>query len=260
MPNYVRLEKDAAPGVAAVLLERPPMNALNSQVTEEILEVAKQLENSEDVRAFVLWGGQKIFAAGADIKEFLDFSNEDAKRTSQRMNEAFARLADLPQISVAAVNGYALGGGCELAMCADFRVAGEDAVFGQPEILLGIIPGAGGTQRLPRLVGVSRAKEIVFSGRQIKAKEALTIGLADQVTAPEDAYRTALEMARRFAVGPAALRAAKRSINQGIELPLASALDVESEEFAAAFSTADARVGITSFLERGPGKATFTGA
>lgn len=259
MPNYIRLEKDTAAGVASVLLERPPMNALNSHVTEEIIEVAEELETSGDVRAFVLWGGQKIFAAGADIKEFLNWSKDDAKKTSQRMNEAFARLANLPQIGVAAVNGYALGGGCELAMCTDFRVAGEDAVFGQPEILLGVIPGAGGTQRLPRLVGVSRAKEIIFSGRQIKADEALAIGLADQVAAPEDAYPRALEMARRFAAGPAALRAAKRSINLGIQLPLASALNVETEEFAAAFSTDDARTGITSFLKNGPGKATFTG-
>ena len=235
------------------------MNALGSQVVEEIDTVVRELESSESIRAIVLWGGPKIFAAGADIKEFLEFSANDARALSQRMNAVFSRLANLPQISIAAVNGYALGGGCELAMSTDFRVAGADAVFGQPEILLGIIPGAGGTQRLPRLVGTGRAKQMIFEGQQIKAAEAHSIGLADLVAPSENAYRVAQEWAARLAGGPAALRNAKRAVNRGIELPLAEALALESEEFADAFSTSDARTGIRSFFESGAGKAEFSG-
>ena len=235
------------------------MNALGSQVVEEIDAVVRELKSSESIRAIVLWGGPKIFAAGADIKEFLEFSADDARALSQRMNAVFSRLANLPQISIAAVNGYALGGGCELAMGTDFRVAGEDAVFGQPEILLGIIPGAGGTQRLPRLVGTGRAKQMIFEGQQIKAAEAHSIGLADLVAPSENAYRVAQEWAARLASGPAALRNAKRAVNRGIELPLAEALALESEEFADAFSTSDARTGIHSFFKSGAGKAEFSG-
>ena len=172
---------------------------------------------------------------------------------------ALRRLECIPQILMAAVNGYALGGGCELAMAADFRVAADDAVFGQPEILLGIIPGAGGTQRLPRLVGLSCAKEIIYSGRRVNAEEALAIGLADAVHPAAEAYDRAAEMAERFAAGPAALRHAKAAMNGGFDLPLDEALGLETQEFVAAFATEDARIGVESFIEHGPGKAAFVG-
>ncbi len=259
MSEFVRVEEGSAAGVATVFLERPPMNALSSRLVEDLAEATRRLQEMEGIRAIVIWGGPKIFAAGADIKEFLNRSETEAKKISQRMSEVFANISGLPQISIAAVNGYALGGGCELALSADFRVAGDDAVFGQPEILLGLIPGAGGTQRLPRLVGLSRAKEIIFSGRQVKAPEARAIGLADQVVPASDAYQTALRLARRYAAGPSALASAKRSISLGMDMPLPAALTLESEEFAAAFATEDARLGVASFLEKGPGKAEFSG-
>ena len=261
MSEFVHLQPDTAPGVATIRLDRPRMNALSNAVSAEIVAVADELRGRQDVRAAVLWGGPKIFAAGADIKEFRPgtVGEGDGSGSPVSLTGALRRLECIPQVLVAAVNGYALGGGCELAMAADFRVASDDAVFGQPEILLGIIPGAGGTQRLPRLVGLSRAKDIIYSGRRVNAEEALAIGLADAVHPAEEAYDRALEMAGRFAAGPAALRHAKAAINGGFDLPLDEALDLETEEFVAAFATEDARIGVKSFIEHGPGKAAFVG-
>jgi enoyl-CoA hydratase/carnithine racemase len=161
---------------------------------------------------------------------------------------------------VAAVTGYALGGGLELALCADFRVAGEGARLGQPEILLGIIPGAGGTQRLPRLIGPARAKDIVFTGRFVGATEALQIGLVDKVVPDGQVYRVARDLVAQYANGPAvALRAAKQAIDAGLEVDLDTGLEIERLNFAALFATEDQRTGMHSFIENGPGKATFAG-
>ena len=261
MSEYVHLQPDTAPGVATIRLDRPKMNALSNAVSAEIAAVAEELQRRSDIRAAVLWGGPRIFAAGADIKEFRPGRSAaaDGEGVPVSLTGALRQLECIPQVLVAAVNGYALGGGCELAMAADFRMAADDAVFGQPEILLGIIPGAGGTQRLPRLVGLSRAKEIIYSGRRVNAEEALTIGLADAVHPAEEAYDRALEMAERFAAGPAALRHAKAAMNEGFDLPLDEALGLETEEFVAAFATTDARIGVKSFIEHGPGKAVFAG-
>ena len=256
MSEFVHLDVDASSAIATVRLDRPRMNALSTAVSAELTQVAEELAGRSDIRAAVLWGGPKIFAAGADIKEFRPGPKPVAPVD---LGEAIVALERIPQVLVAAVNGYALGGGCELAMGADFRVAADDAVFGQPEILLGIIPGAGGTQRLARLVGVARAKEIIYSGRQVPAAEALDIGLADAVHPAEEVHDAAVEMAKRFAAGPAALRHAKAAVNGGIDLPLPDALAVETEEFLAAFATEDARIGVESFIAVGPGKATFTG-
>lgn len=258
MSEFVHLQPDTAPGVATIRLDRPKMNALSNAVSAEIAAVAEELEGRSEVRAAVLWGGPRIFAAGADIKEFRP-GRAAGEGTPVSLTGALRRLERIPQILVAAVNGYALGGGCELAMAADFRVAADDAVFGQPEILLGIIPGAGGTQRLPRLVGLSRAKEIVYSGRRVSAEEALAIGLADAVHPAAEAYEQAVVMAERFAAGPAALRHAKTAMNDGFDLPLDDALDLETAEFVAAFATEDAGIGVKSFVEHGPGKARFVG-
>ncbi|MCY3924973.1 MAG: enoyl-CoA hydratase/isomerase family protein [bacterium] len=260
MSEFVHLQPDTAPGVATIRLDRPRMNALSNAVTVEIAAAADELYRRSDIRAAVLWGGPKIFAAGADIKEFKPGPADDAgSGVPVSLTGALRQLERIPQILVAAVHGYALGGGCELAMAADFRVAADDAVFGQPEILLGIIPGAGGTQRLPRLVGLSRAKEIIYSGRRVNAEEALAIGLADAVHPAAETYDRAVELAERFAAGPAALRHAKAAMNGGFDLPLDDALDLETEEFVAAFATEDASIGVNSFVEHGPGKARFVG-
>jgi enoyl-CoA hydratase/carnithine racemase len=256
--EFVRLE--VVDGVGTIRLDRPPMNAINEQVARELAEVAEEAAGRADVGACVIWGGEKVFAAGADVKMMVDMGPGDIRPVIQHLQEVFNSVEDLPKVTIAAVTGYALGGGCELAMCADFRFAAEDAKIGQPEILLGIIPGAGGTQRLPRLVGPARAKDLIYSGRQVGAEEALAIGLVDRVVAPGKVYEEALEAARRYARGPrVALNAAKVAINRGSRADLRSGLDIERDVFSELFSTEDQKEGMRSFVEEGPGKATFKG-
>jgi enoyl-CoA hydratase/carnithine racemase len=246
-------------GVATVRLDRPPVNALNGQVWEELGEAAARCETDDGIGAIVLWGGRKVFAAGADIKEMREQSfQEFFARAGGGLQESLKRLARIQKVVIAAINGYALGGGCELTLAADFRYAAEDARLGQPEILLGIIPGAGGTQRLARLVGVAKAKEMVFSGDFYSAQECLAIGLVDRVFPPDEVYDRAVEAARRYARGPFALRMAKKAIDEGIDMDLDSALRLETTLFATTFVTDDARIGLDSFVEQGPGKAEFT--
>jgi enoyl-CoA hydratase/carnithine racemase len=258
MPEFVTLTVDA--GIGTIRLDRPKMNALNTQVQEEIRAAALEASGRRDVRAVVVWGGPKVFAAGADIKEMADASYADMVDRSAALSSAFTSVARIPKPVVAAVNGYALGGGCELALCADRRIAAADATFGQPEILLGVIPGAGGTQRLPRLVGPARAKDLVFTGRFVGAEEALAIGLVDEVVAAEETHDAALRWASQFATGPAyALRAAKEAIDIGGEVDLATGLEIERQQFASLFATEDRTIGMTSFVENGPGKAKFKG-
>jgi len=257
MAEFVRLEVEE--GVGTIRLDRPKMNALNVAVQEEIRAAATEAGGREDVRAVVLYGGEKVFAAGADIKEMADMSYTDMVDRSSGLQSSLSAVAQIPKPVVAAVTGYALGGGCELALCADFRIAADNATFGQPEILLGIIPGAGGTQRLSRLVGPSTAKDLIFSGRFVKANEALAVGLADRVVPADSVYDEALAWARQFTGAAAyALRAAKESIDRGLEVDLATGLEIERQQFAALFATEDRRIGMTSFIENGPGKATFT--
>jgi len=254
----VRLEVQG--GIGTIRIERPPMNALNVQVQEEIRAAALEAGARSDVQAVVLYGGEKVFAAGADVKEMATMSYVDMVERSGALQSAFTTVARIPKPVIAAVTGYALGGGCELALCADLRVCGEDAKLGQPEILLGLVPGAGGTQRLPRLVGPSRAKELIFSGRFVDAEEALRIGLVDKVVPADAVYPTACEMAARFVGGPAyALRAAKEAVDRGMESDLDTGLEIERLQFAGLFGTADARTGMASFVENGPGKAAFEG-
>ncbi len=259
MGEFVRLEVDAEQRVGVIRIDRPKMNPLSQQVWGEIQQAAVEAVERDDVGAVVVWGGPDVFAAGADIKEFPHFTYQDVNANGQILQRALDTLARLPLVTIAAVNGYALGGGCELAIACDFRFAATDAVFGQPEIRLGIIPGAGGTQRLPRLVGLSKAKEMVFSGRMVPAEEAERIGLADRVVPAEEVLDTAVEAAARYAAGPYALRLAKRAIEDGTEMPLDLALRLERSLFAESFVTEDARIGIASFLEHGPGKAEFIG-
>jgi enoyl-CoA hydratase len=252
----VRLEVEA--GVGTVRLDRPPMNALSAQLQREIRDVAAEATDRADVRAVVVYGGPKVFAAGADVKEMVGLSHEEMVRHSATLQDCFTAVARIPKPTIAAVTGYALGGGCELAMCCDLRVAGDNVKLGQPEILLGIIPGAGGTQRLPRLVGPAKAKDIIFTGRFVAADEALAIGLVDVVTAPDDVYSDAVALAQRLAAGPElALRAAKESIDRGLEVDLATGLEIERVQFASLFATADRTTGMESFVAEGPGKAIF---
>ena len=257
MGDFVRVETRS--GVATIRIDRPKMNAFDSQLLDELTEAANAVGADPDVRAAVVWGGPRIFAAGADIGRFSGLGPAGARDLSRHFNDAFLAVENMPQITVTAVNGYALGGGMELAMATDFRVAAEDAMFGQPEIRLGIIPGGGGTQRLPRLVGVTRAKEIIYTGRNVYPDEALDIGLISAVHPPDETYDAAVEMAAGYAAGPAALRMAKRAVMDGLALSLADAVARETEHFGDCFATDDTAIGVASFLEKGPGRATFTG-
>jgi enoyl-CoA hydratase/carnithine racemase len=258
MSDFVRLE--VADGIGTIRLDRPPVNALNDQLTAELGAAATAAENAEEVRAVIIYGGEKVFAAGADIKDMAEADYPAMIARSGRLQAALSLIAGIGKPVVAAITGYALGGGLELALAADFRVAAESARLGQPEILLGVIPGAGGTQRLPRLIGPARAKDLVFTGRMVGAAEAHAIGLVDRVAPDASVYDTALELVRRFATGPAlALRAAKQAIDHGLDVDLGTGLEIERLQFAALFGTEDQREGMRSFLEHGPGKATFTG-
>ena len=258
MGEFVRLEVED--GVGTIRIDRPKMNALNVQVQEEIREAAQEAATRADVRAVIVYGGERVFAAGADIKEMAEMSYTDMVERSGGLQSAFTAVAKIPKPVVAAVTGYALGGGCELALCADIRIAGEGATLGQPEILLGIIPGAGGTQRLTRLVGPSAAKDIIFTGRFVKADEALRLGLVDRVVADDQVYAEALAWARQFSRAAAyALRAAKESIDRGLEVDLDTGLEIERVQFAALFATEDRATGMRSFVTEGPGKAEFQG-
>jgi len=258
MADFVQVQTDQA--VATIRLDRPPMNALNAQVQFEIAAAAAQVAEDPAIRAVVLYGGAEVFAAGADIKEMANASYSEMALVSKRLQDALTAVAKIPKPVVAAITGYALGGGLEFALCADFRVAGESARAGQPEILLGVIPGAGGTQRLPRLVGPARAKDIVFTGRFVGAAEALAIGLVDKVVPDADVYQAARELVARYADGPAiALRAAKQAIDEGLDVDLDTGLEIERLNFAGLFATEDQRTGMRSFIENGPGKATFAG-
>jgi enoyl-CoA hydratase len=256
--SSVRVEVDGA--VATIRLDRPPMNALDAAAQDELAAAAAAVSADPAIRAVVLYGGPKVFAAGVDIKEMAEASYATMAADTRRMQASFTAIAKIGKPVAAAVTGYALGGGLELALCADFRVAGENAKLGQPEILLGIIPGAGGTQRLPRLVGPARAKDIVFTGRFVGAAEALAIGLVDKVVPDSQVYAAARDMVARYVTGPAvALSAAKRAIDDGLETCLDAGLEIERLHFAALFATEDQRTGMRSFIENGPGKATFAG-
>jgi enoyl-CoA hydratase len=256
--EFVRVE--VAERIATIRLDRPKMNVLSRQVQDEIAEAAARAGADDEVSAVVVYGGERVFAAGADIKEMADLSYPQMAERSARLQASFTAVARIGKPVVAAITGYALGGGLELALCADFRVVGESAMLGQPEILLGIIPGAGGTQRLPRLIGPARAKDLIFSGRQVTAAEALAIGLADKVVPDGEVYTAAVDLVRRYVGGPSlAIRAAKQAVDAGLEVDLATGLEIERLQFSALFATEDQKSGMRSFIEDGPGKATFSG-
>jgi enoyl-CoA hydratase/carnithine racemase len=244
-------------GVAVVRLDRPKMNALSQALLAQLATVAADL-TADPPGAVVVWGGERIFAAGADIAEF--GGPDEAREIGGRFREALDAVAAIPRAVIAAVTGYALGGGCELALACDFRIASEAAKFGQPETLLGIIPGGGGTQRLARLVGPARAKDLVLTGRQVAAEEAARIGLVDRVVPTAEVLDAALAWAGELARGAVVAQGlAKRAIDDGLSGSLADGLGLEQELFSEVFRTDDATIGVRSFLESGPGKAAFTG-
>ena len=256
--EFVRLE--VSDGVGTIRLDRPKMNAISFQVQAELRAAATEATEREDVRAVVVYGGERVFAAGNDVKEMAELSYADMVRLGTSVQAAVTAVARIPKPVVAAITGYALGGGCELALAADVRFAAEDAQLGQPEILLGIIPGAGGTQRLSRLVGPSRAKDLIYTGRFVKADEALGMGLVDRVLPKEQVYEEAVAWASQFAGAAAlALRAAKESVDRGLEVDLETGLEIERAQFTSLFATDDRTTGMRSFVEHGPGRATFTG-
>ncbi len=259
MGEFVKFEI-AESGVATVRLDRPKVNALNAEVARGIGDAVDEVAADERVKAVVVWGGERVFAAGADIKEMQGLDPVSMYRYIGGFQSVFARLENLPQITIAAINGYALGGGCELALACDLRICSQESQLGQPEILLGVIPGAGGTQRLPRLIGTGRAKEIIYSGRFVAAEEAVAIGLVNELAAPGEVYARAVEVAGRYAAGPSvALQAAKQAIQNGMEVDIASGLLIERQAFAALFATQDQKTGMASFTEKGPGRAKFAG-
>lgn len=231
-------------------LDRPPANAIDLPLASE-LRMALDAADAEGVAAIVIWGGQKIFAAGADIKAMADWGPEEVRPSVEALAGVCDALESSRAISIAAVNGFALGGGCELALACDLRYLAEDARMGQPEISLGVIPGAGGTQRLTRLVGPGRARELVYSGRQVGAVEAISLGMAERVLPAADLYGAAVEEARRLARGPhMALAAAKAAINAAIQTPGPAGHARERELFLALFGGPDQREGMRAFLEK----------
>lgn len=244
-------------GVAWIRLRNGKVNSLSTAVLERLRAIALDLQ-ADPPGAVVVTGSERIFAAGADISEFA--GPDEARRIGRSFVDALGAIAAIPRVVIAAVSGPALGGGCELALACDLRIASSTARFGQPEILLGIIPGGGGTQRLARLVGPSRAKDLVLSGRTIGAEEALRMGLVDEIVEAGSFGARVHELAAAFAAGPVQAHAiAKRVIDAGLDTTLAAGLELEQEGFAEVFATADARIGVASFLENGPGKAVFTG-
>ena len=239
--------------IAVVTINRPKsLNALNSETLAELKACFTEIENRKDIRVVILTGsGEKAFVAGADISEMVDASPKEGRAMSQLAIDAFGKLENMPQVTIAAVNGFALGGGCEISMACDMRIASENAKFGQPETGLGILPGFGGTQRLPRLVGKGRAKELIFTNDMIDAQEAYRIGLANKVVPLAELMAYCKEVATKIMIqGTYATSLAKSAINLGLDTDLQSGLRYEAELFGLSFSTADKKEGMTAFLEK----------
>jgi len=248
MGEFIRIDTDD--GVATIRIDRPPANALARAVSLELSEAAETVTGDDAVRAVVVWGGERIFAAGADIKAMVGYGPEEVAEDVGGLEQACRDLEAIPKVTIAAINGFALGGGLEIALACDFRFAAQDARLGLPEIKLGIIPGSGGTQRLPRLVGLAKARDLIHTGRQVDAVEALDIGVVDRVAPADEVYRVALDQARTFATGPSlAFAAAKRAL-AAADRPLEEGLRVEREAFVALFATRDQEEGMRAFLDK----------
>lgn len=249
MAEFVQLEIED--GVGTIRLDRPPMNALDSQVQRELVDAAREASTHAEVAAVVLYGGERVFAAGADVKEMVDMTFEEMSEHSHLLQDFTKALAAIPKPTIAAITGFALGGGLEVALTADLRFAADNAKLGQPEILLGIIPGAGGTQRLARLVGLHRAKEICLTGDPLDAQEAYRVGIVNRVVPPDRLMAEARAVAEKLAgKSPVTLRLIKQAINEGYSVPLETGLAVESKAWAVAFATEDRTEGVAAFLEK----------
>jgi len=249
MAEFIRLEADD--GVGVVRLDRPPANAIDHQMGQELQDAFRSAAERDDVGSVVIWGGPKIFAAGADIKAMSEFGPEHIGPVVAALGDALDLLEAMPKVSIAAINGYALGGGFELALAADLRYLADDGRVGQPEIRIGVIPGAGGTQRLTHLVGPGRARDLVYTGRQVAAQEALDLGLVERVMPSGDVLAAAMADALAFARGPRrALAAAKAAIRAAILTPGPDGLAREGELFRGLFGTPDQREGMRAFLEK----------
>ena len=259
--DYELVKVEIADGVATMTLNRPPLNPLNADLFMQIGQCARELSVDDAVRAVVLTGGEKNFAAGADIKEMVEQTPVMISKFIGIAQASFTAVEEIPKPVIAAINGFALGGGCELAICADFRFAHENAQIGQPEILLGIIPGAGGTQRLPRLIGPAKAKEMIYSGKFYSAQDCYEMGLVQKVVKGDDSViELAMKIAGRYAKGPAvALAAAKWAVNKGMECSIEEGLLIEAQGISLCFASEDRTIGMKTFIEKGPGKAEFIG-
>jgi enoyl-CoA hydratase/carnithine racemase len=243
-------------GVELIRFNRPPMNALSAELLEELGDHVEALAADPGLKAVVLAGNDRVFAAGAEISQI----QGDTDRLIGNFRRAYDGLEAIPRPVIGAIAGFALGGGLEAALACDLRLAAENARLGVPEILLGVFPGAGGTQRLPRLIGPARAKELLWTGRQVRADEALAIGLVDRVVPAEGYVDAALEWAASFASGAVvAMGLSKRAVHGGLDGPLSVGLDLERTLFGQVLATEDGAAGIKSFFENGPGKATFSG-
>jgi enoyl-CoA hydratase/carnithine racemase len=248
MGAFVRIEREGA--VATIRLDRPPANALAREVSLELSAAAKEVGADEGVRAVVVWGGERIFAAGADIKAMVEYGPEEVAADVGALEQACRDVEAIPTITIAAIDGYALGGGCELSLSCDFRFAARDARIGLPEVRLGIIPGSGGTQRLPRVLGLPKARDLVYSGRQVDAAEALGIGLVDRVADGTDVYALAMEQAQTFAKGPTLAYAAAKRALAASDRSLEQGLAVEREAFVQLFASRDQKEGMRAFLDK----------
>jgi enoyl-CoA hydratase/carnithine racemase len=249
MGDLVRLE--VAEGVGVIRLDRPPANAFDLAMGLELQETIREAGSSEEVGAVVIHGGPKLFAAGADIKAMAGWGPDEVRPSVDALGGACDLIEEIGKVVIAAVTGFALGGGLELALACDLRYLAEDCMIGQPEIKLGVIPGAGGTQRLVRLIGPARTRALVYSGRQLDASEANAFGLADRVLPAADVLETAVGDAREFANGPGrALAAAKAAIRAAVETPGAEGIRRERQLFVELFGSPDQREGMLAFLEK----------
>ena len=253
---FVTLEREGH--IALITMNRPEaLNALNRQVLEELSQVLDQVEADPELYVAIVTGAGRSFVAGADIGQMSTLSSAEAKAFGLFGNQVFLKLENLSKPTIAAVNGFALGGGCELAMACDIRIAAESAVFGQPECGLGILPGFGGTQRLARLVGKGRAKELIFTCDRIDAQEAWRIGLVNKVVPQAELLDACRAMAQRILKnGGYAVTLAKQAINAGLDTDLANGLKMEADAFALSFSTHDKKEGMAAFLEKRPAELT----
>lgn len=250
--EYKNIIVEIKDNMGLIKMNRPEaMNALNSQTLGELKEAVSQLKDDDSVRVIVITGEGKAFVAGADIAEMKDMTKEQAEEFSRAGQKVFNKIAKIKKPVIAAVNGFALGGGCELAMACDIRIASEKAKLGQPEVNLGVIPGFAGTQRLSRLVGAAKAKELIFTADMVDAQTALSIGLVNQVVPMEQLMEVCTEMAKKIASkGPKAVKLAKKVINEGVEEKLEKGSEYETEEFGECFASGEAKEGMSAFLEK----------